>query len=321
MRGPWLETQPDKYTGMRCWEIEVADNYAFLLVMLVLHHQASLLPYSIGIEPLARIAVVVDDLGCHDAMQSDARHWLDWTKFTWKKNIYLNGRDYRDFVLEILVAQVFQVPQLFEPAARNILENLDAKFDTLNLPIGSGIVDAINEAREAGINSIIEIVSQCIKKLQSGEGSSIGMGCSKECQAILLGAMMTQLPEKFMQASILHPLPFPIPDDFSINSLKEFINDLHPLLWCEVAKGKPKQRDNKKYDEEQFKKRIKATYKRNSEGERRYDPGNPYSSRRCREHACDFYQLKQGVAEQTRAWTCLPLEKSMGYVQYAGLYR
>lgn len=132
--GPWLEAarQPD---GLYLWEAgDFFDAKAFVTVMNVIHGRNRSVPKTVTLGQLARIAVVVDDLQCAEAMETVVDIWLQTTKYDKKLPFG------RDLILWLLVSQVFSLDSIFRSTTWSIMSTSDRKLDNLGLPIRHNII-------------------------------------------------------------------------------------------------------------------------------------------------------------------------------------
>ncbi|KAG6053392.1 hypothetical protein E4U17_004734 [Claviceps sp. LM77 group G4] len=142
----------------------------FLLLMNIVHGHSGQVPYSVDLETLARMAVLVDYYQCQEVTQFVVGLWID--KFSGRFPS-LPMQYGRDCVVWIFVSWVF--------SRRNIFEKM-----TL-LAITSSVLE---QKRDHYIDEIFSVVGKLCKDLWKGR-----RGCSFECTSMLLGSLMKVMDE------------------------------------------------------------------------------------------------------------------------------
>lgn len=133
--GPWKETNAVYPDGLRHWDIEgCLDSTALAVVMDIIHGRTRRVPRSLELDMLAKVAVVVDDLQCHEAVEIFSDMWIG------ELDDLVPSRYTRDLVLWIFIASVFQRQKLLDSAIRTAILQSTDEFRTLNLPIPTRIV-------------------------------------------------------------------------------------------------------------------------------------------------------------------------------------
>ncbi|KID83170.1 hypothetical protein MGU_09533 [Metarhizium guizhouense ARSEF 977] len=138
----WKASGPDN-EGIRRVELKGFDSVALQYVLNILHHQADLNPERLTVEGLAKMAVIVDHLGCHRAFVSASKGWAaDYP------GLAKSGFG-RDVVLWLLVSTVFAVKPIFDSAATMAIKEGTGTLDTLGtlgLPIEERVVGEWSQA-------------------------------------------------------------------------------------------------------------------------------------------------------------------------------
>ncbi|KAG6289777.1 hypothetical protein E4U09_004772 [Claviceps aff. purpurea] len=168
---PWSPLQ----SGSNCqarYELTATEWVVedFLLLMNIVHGHSGQVPYSVDLETLARMSVLVDYYQCQEVTQFVVGLWID----------KLSGRlpslptQYgRECVAWIFVSWVF--------SRRNIFEKM-----TL-LAIASSVLE---QKRDHYIDEIFSVVGKLCKDLLKGR-----RGCGFECTSMLLGSLMKVMDE------------------------------------------------------------------------------------------------------------------------------
>lgn len=134
--GCWTESGPDA-DGIRHVKLAGFDSQALKYVLNILHHRADLNPEHLTLENLAKMAVIVEYLGCHQAFVLASRTWIAEYKGLPKSAKLEFGRE---VVLWLLVSTVFTMKPIFDSAATMAIEEGTGPLDTLHLPIAERVV-------------------------------------------------------------------------------------------------------------------------------------------------------------------------------------
>ncbi|KAJ0140641.1 Uncharacterized protein HZ326_16480 [Fusarium oxysporum f. sp. albedinis] len=134
LSGDWKETEPepgDKWTlTANDW-----DGEAFLLLMRILHHKTREVPRAIGLERLAKIAVLVDYYGCHEAVEPWAETWISNIDEEMTESFYS-----RDLLLKLTIAWVFSDKKRLRSLTNTAIRTSRGPIPTLGLPIPYQVV-------------------------------------------------------------------------------------------------------------------------------------------------------------------------------------
>ncbi|KAB5536112.1 hypothetical protein GE09DRAFT_341279 [Coniochaeta sp. 2T2.1] len=191
LMGPWREANAVYPDGLRHWDIEgCLDSKALTIVMDIIHGRTRQVPRSLELDMLAKVAVVVDDLQCHEAVEVFSEMWIG--------EFYLPTQYTRDLVLWICIASVFQRQDLLDSAIQTAILQCTEEFRTLDLPIPSTVVDAIDTERQKLLHRAIMVLDTLFERLCDD-----GAGCSFACRNALLGALVRQMRSK----QLLWPRP------------------------------------------------------------------------------------------------------------------
>jgi len=102
---------------------------AMLIVMNIIHGRTRQVPFSIDVDMLTRIAVLVDYLECHEAVEPYACRWVG------NLERYIPRNYSRELVQWICISLVFDEKELVEEITRTALLQAKRPVATLDLPI------------------------------------------------------------------------------------------------------------------------------------------------------------------------------------------
>ncbi|KAG6114322.1 hypothetical protein E4U14_001445 [Claviceps sp. LM454 group G7] len=164
---PWSPLQSGSSCQVR-YELTATEWVVkdFLLLMNIVHGHSGQVPYSIDLETLARMSVLVDYYQCQEVTKFAVGLWIG-------KNPRLPRQYGRDCVAWIFVSWVFSRSEIFEKM-------------TL-LAITSSVLE---QKRDDYIDEIFSVVGKLCKDLWKGR-----RGCSFECTSMLLGSLMKVMDE------------------------------------------------------------------------------------------------------------------------------
>lgn len=151
LTGGWVEATVVHSDGLRHVEMEGFDIDAFLVVMHILHHKNLKVPRTVNLEGLAKIAVVVDDLDCVEAILPWKDKWL--TKWrTTDPSLRSFGRD---LIFWIMISAVFGLPKFFTVATKTAICYGAGPLPTLGLPIRKTVIGKLRLRDPYGTNSTL----------------------------------------------------------------------------------------------------------------------------------------------------------------------
>ncbi|KAI2640022.1 hypothetical protein GGS21DRAFT_392990 [Xylaria nigripes] len=162
MEGSWRETVEIQDDGLRHCVMKGFQASATSIVLSVIHGKYRHVPRSIKLEGLAEIAIVVDFLGCHEAMGFIAEGWIrdlqynmcvpprqyDWTALVW-----------------IVIAGVFRKSEIFTACTRQAIVDSQNPINAFGLPILSQVVDVMNRDRNTKLDKIILAFDAMMRRL------------------------------------------------------------------------------------------------------------------------------------------------------------
>jgi len=127
LNGPW--TQASSPGCSRSIYANDWDPEAFLILMSIIHGRNQQVPRVIGLELLAKIAVLVDYYDCHEAVEVFAEIWLR------ELRSQLPAQVGRELVLWLCVSWVFGYAEVFTFVTTTALQQSQEPLPTLGLPI------------------------------------------------------------------------------------------------------------------------------------------------------------------------------------------
>ncbi|KAG5918869.1 hypothetical protein E4U61_001381 [Claviceps capensis] len=168
----------------------------FLLLMNIVHCQSIKVPYSIDLETLGRMSVLVDYYQCQEATQFFAGLWID------KLSGSLPTTYGRDCVTWMFVSWVFSRSNIFEKMTQLAIRTCDGGLGTINLPFPPMLLSTatphlqdlsklicfaavMEQKRDHFIDMIFALLGNTCKHLREGR-----CGCSFECGSMLLGSLL-----------------------------------------------------------------------------------------------------------------------------------
>ncbi|KAG6082777.1 hypothetical protein E4U15_002274 [Claviceps sp. LM218 group G6] len=171
----------------------------FLLLMNIVHCQSIKVPYSIDLETLGRLSVLVDYYQCQEVTQFFAGLWID------KLSGSLPTTYGRDCVNWMFVSWVFSRSEIFEKMTQLAIRTCDGGLGTINLPFPPMLLSAatphlhdlsklmcfaavMEQKRDHFVDEIFNVLGKLCKDISGG-----GRGCNFECRSMLLGSLLTEM--------------------------------------------------------------------------------------------------------------------------------
>ncbi|KAK4153670.1 hypothetical protein C8A00DRAFT_15107 [Chaetomidium leptoderma] len=221
LTGGWDEGAANN--GQRQIRAEDWDAEALEIVMNVLHNHYRSVPKMVTLKLLAKIALIVDYYEVHEALQMMASMWIHALRKS-LPNSFGTG-----VVLWTLVSWVFGDAAVFKRITKvAILRSRKDVEIPQELPIPLAVIDRINQHRKDSMG----VISAGLHRLRQDytEGRE---GCSPECSAMHLGALIKHLhTHKFLD----HPLETPFGDS-SLVEVVECLSGLKSPTFYVVATG------------------------------------------------------------------------------------
>ncbi|KAJ5594960.1 uncharacterized protein N7459_001168 [Penicillium hispanicum] len=183
LSGEWLEANTVHADGCRHVVIEGFDTRSLEIVLNALHGKNRKVPRAVDIRLLTDIAVLVDDLECHEEIEVFSQSWITQLRRE------LPAKWTMTLVPWIFVSFTFNKPDIYTQATRTaILKLLSISNPGMVHVTDSCIADELNLRRERAIQNAISYGKDVTTQLLEGKA-----GCTLACQSILLGAWMKGL--------------------------------------------------------------------------------------------------------------------------------
>ncbi|KAI2463167.1 hypothetical protein F4781DRAFT_440832 [Annulohypoxylon bovei var. microspora] len=228
LRGPWKEGTVVHSDGRYHISAEDWDETSMLTLMQIIHGRNREVPRWLNYEMIAKIAVLVDYYGCHEAVEIWSDIWIVEPEFVLRRICD------RECILMILITSIFKRESLFSMATNIALNNGTRHLPTLNLPILTKAAEKVNQRREEYLTKIFDYLYGL--RILSSDDS---IGCSFECSSMLLGALIVQMN----QHGLLDSKPESPYAGHSIVSIMEMIRKLKTPEWSNT------QRDKKEWNQ------------------------------------------------------------------------
>ncbi|CAK7245308.1 MAG: hypothetical protein STHCBS139747_006884 [Sporothrix thermara] len=146
--------------------LEGLDADAVTTVLNIVHGRAGKdrVPKTVSLEALARIAVVVDRLKLHDAVEVYADRWVDAIGLP--SITASSSPSPRELALWIYIGYVFQRDAVFREATRLAATLLTGPLPALaNLPLRAKIAQDVDAQRQEAIGQALDILEGAVDKL------------------------------------------------------------------------------------------------------------------------------------------------------------
>ena len=116
------------------------DAEALLVIFSVLHHRNRLVPRTVSLELLAKLAVLIDYYGCAEALESFTERWVEQLR----RASPVPALVCRDLMLWMCVAWVLRLPGEFAQTTTVAIRRDGEELPTLGLPIASCVGKSAN---------------------------------------------------------------------------------------------------------------------------------------------------------------------------------
>ncbi|KAJ4263414.1 hypothetical protein NW762_006233 [Fusarium torreyae] len=139
--------------GLYHWNFgDVFDAEAFELALKIIHGKTRGVPQTPKLHVLAKIASVVDDLECHDAISFFSERWLATYDFFYT----LPHRMDETLAQLILISFVFSDKKLFSRSTEEAIRYTSEGMPTFDLPIRADIPSRIEQSRTAILQYLVD---------------------------------------------------------------------------------------------------------------------------------------------------------------------
>ncbi|WQF76291.1 hypothetical protein CDEST_01305 [Colletotrichum destructivum] len=215
-KGPWMEGSVKNIDGYYPINASDWDPDALLILMRVFHGQTRSVPRQVGLEMLAKIAVLVDYYDSPEVVEVFASIWIGALKNK------LPTQYGRDMVLWLLISHVFQQDDVFSLMTKIAVIQSTEPVPTLELPIPSIVTDLIDWQRQEAVDFIFKTLQTLLEAFRKGSS-----GCSFECSSMLLGALTKEMDRH----KLLNPVPKEPYTGYSILDTNKIVNSFHCPHW------------------------------------------------------------------------------------------
>ncbi|KAF1833343.1 hypothetical protein BDW02DRAFT_599140 [Decorospora gaudefroyi] len=208
--------------------LEDCDEEALHILLNILHLKNRQVPREVGLEMLAKIAVLADRYNCVEAVEVFIDVWEDVTLGTHP----VPSQYCRELILWLYVTQVFHMSQTFyEVTATAIEYGFDGRLRTMGLPIPTTISDEINRRRWASLRLVSELLQDRLSALRDPNYTcSLRKESSFQCSSILLGTLMKKMDAAGFSSDFERPYP-----GVSIHEAKHKITKFKAVKWCDPS--------------------------------------------------------------------------------------
>ncbi|OJJ97461.1 hypothetical protein ASPACDRAFT_45551 [Aspergillus aculeatus ATCC 16872] len=223
---PWCSREflPD-FEGLRLESI--------LILMRIIHGQASVLPEVIDLPTLVDLGLLVDRCQCAPLARYFALQWVD--NLTATESPSENGKEVMEW---IYVAWVWNMNKEFEANTLVAVETSYEMVHSHNLPLPGRIIERIKRNREQAIAKAIRKLKRAERKFLKGAGE-----CCSHFSSIMLGYLQRNLYD----ASIKDPMWPKAP--YIGESYKRLVEEVESFVNPEYEDG---ECGNNKYDLQRF---------------------------------------------------------------------
>lgn len=133
LEGPWMESHachgPLREISVGQWDLE-----AFIIVLDIIHGHHRLVPRSLSVEMLAKVAIIVNYYDCVEVVEVFSDSWLR----SLRKNLPKSHG--RESTLGLLVSWVFSAFVIFEKMTELAVRNSNSLIKVADLPIPGEIL-------------------------------------------------------------------------------------------------------------------------------------------------------------------------------------
>lgn len=133
LEGPWMESHachgPIREISVGEWDLK-----AFIIVLDIIHGHHRLVPRSLSLEMLAKVAVIVDYYDCIEVVEVFSDYWLKGVE---KDLPTSHGRE---SILGLLVSWVFSSVDIFEKMTELAVRHSNCLIKVADLPIPGDIL-------------------------------------------------------------------------------------------------------------------------------------------------------------------------------------
>ncbi|KAH7173101.1 hypothetical protein DER46DRAFT_551702 [Fusarium sp. MPI-SDFR-AT-0072] len=211
--------------GLYHWNFgDVFDVQAFEVVLKIIHGKTRGVPQAAELDLLSKIASIVDDLECYDALSFCTESWLA----PYGSLFYtLPERMDKTLAQLILVSFVFANKRIFRKCIQRAARYTCEGMPTFDLPIRADIPRRIEESRTEVLQYLVDGLYKVHDDLLQRK-----LGCSEGCRALLLGSLL-----QVMTAAGLYPRPESPFHSLRLDSIISSLRDMQPSMYYSSVTG------------------------------------------------------------------------------------
>ncbi|KAB5522865.1 hypothetical protein GE09DRAFT_1195097 [Coniochaeta sp. 2T2.1] len=166
LSGSWSEATTWYPDGMRHVDMEGFHADAFPIVMHIIHENDDKVPKVLDLDLLGKAALVVDDLGCANAVSYVVKLWME------EQELDLPGTVNRDLMVWLFISYALRLADYFKRISRTAILKSKGPLPSLNLPISDGVLRTIDVERRGWIGSLLQTPLELLKDLHQTDSSN-----------------------------------------------------------------------------------------------------------------------------------------------------
>ncbi|KAF5674697.1 hypothetical protein FDENT_9953 [Fusarium denticulatum] len=210
--------------GLYHWNFgDVFDVQAFEVVLKIIHGKTRGVPQGAELDLLSKIASIVDDLECYDALSFCTERWLT----SYRGSYRLPESMDETLARLILVSFVFANKDIFQRCIQRAARYTCEGMPTFHLPIRGDIPRRIEECRTEVLQYLVDGLYKVHDDLLQRK-----LGCSEGCRALLLGSLL-----QVMAATCLYPRPESPFYSLRVDSIISSLRDMQPSMYYSSVTG------------------------------------------------------------------------------------
>ncbi|EQL37997.1 hypothetical protein BDFG_01014 [Blastomyces dermatitidis ATCC 26199] len=193
------------------WDLE-----ALLILLRIIHCQHYIVPRKLGLELLAKVAVLSDYYDCQAAVKFFTDIWVAPLEDTIPK-FYT-----RDLILWVWISWFFELPKQFKEATSVAMSQSTGSIIDLGLPIPNRVLETMNDFRQKAIENRITQLHERRESFLKGD-----RGCGFECSSIMFGALTKHMHSN----NLLSPRPVAPFEELNYRDLIDKLLSLQEPRW------------------------------------------------------------------------------------------
>ncbi|KAF5534763.1 hypothetical protein FNAPI_12272, partial [Fusarium napiforme] len=210
--------------GLYHWNFgDVFDVQAFEVVLKIIHGKTRGVPQDAELDLLSKIASIIDDLECYDALSFCAERWL----LMYRGFYTLPKRMDKTLAQLILVSFVFADKGIFQSCIQRAARYTCEGMPTFDLPFRADIPSRIEKSRIEALQILVNGLYKVHDDLLQQK-----LGCSEGCRAFLLGSLL-----QVMAANCLYPRPESPFYSLRLDSIINSLRDMQPSMYHSSVTG------------------------------------------------------------------------------------